>query len=184
MKINIIRDILDKELDFEHGNSAAVLVPIIKPSESVTKLLMIQRSMDLKRNAGEVAFPGGLREGNETPEETALREFEEELGLDDKFVRILGFLKPEIVKEHGIFIYPVVGLLRVSDENVFVPGYEVREILIEELRKIFSTRKPGKDGITFEFRGHIVWGASSRILDDIYRRIEKNSEKLYRKIER
>ena len=178
MKINIIKDILDKELDYGHENSAAVLVPILKPSESVTKLLMIQRALNLKRNAGEVAFPGGLREGNETPEETALREFEEELGLNNKFVKILGFLKPEVVREHGIFIYPVVGLLKISDESIFVPGYEVRKILIEELRKIFSTRKPGKDGITFEFRGHTVWGASSKILDDIYCRMEGMEEKL------
>lgn len=177
MKINVIQNILDKQLKYTHENSAAVLVPLLKPDESVTKLLMIQRAMNLKRNAGQIAFPGGLREGKETPEQTALREFEEELGVDRREVKVLGYLRPEIIEEHEIFVYPVVGLLGLSEDHEFVPNFEVRKILIDELLKILTTRRVGKKGVEFKFSGHTVWGASSRILDDMYNRLQKHSEK-------
>jgi len=174
VKINVIENILDRKLNYIHENSAAVLVPILKPDESMTKLLMIQRSMNLKRNAGQVAFPGGLREEEETPDETALREFEEELGVDRSEVTILGYLRPEIIEEHEIFVYPVVGWLKLSEDYEFIPNFEVKKILVDELNKILSTRRMSEKGIIFELSGHTVWGASSRILDDMYRRLKQS----------
>jgi len=177
VKINVIKNILDRQLKYTHENSAAVLVPLLKPDETVTKLLMIQRSMNLKRNAGQIAFPGGLREGKESPDETALREFEEELGVNRSEVKVLGYLRPEIIEEHGIYVYPVVGLLKLSDDYEFVPNFEVRKILVDELVKILTTRRIEERGVIFEFGGHIVWGASSRILDDMYNRLQSILEK-------
>lgn len=72
---------------------AAVLIPVINSASP--QLLMIQRGLNLKRNAGEIAFPCGFQEGNETPKETALREFREELGIDEQEVKVLGIFSPK-----------------------------------------------------------------------------------------
>ncbi|MFP3909523.1 MAG: NUDIX hydrolase [Archaeoglobaceae archaeon] len=168
MRIEILEDILDDELSYSHPKSAAVLIPIINSSSP--QLLMIQRALNLKRNAGELAFPGGFQEGNETPKETALREFKEELGIDGQEVKVIGYLQPQELAKYKIFVYPVVGLLG-SIEKKLVPGYEVRKIIIGNFANIFSTRTFSKDNTIFEFCGHAVEGVTSKILDDLYFRL-------------
>lgn len=171
MRIEILQDILDDELSYSHPKSAAVLIPIINSASP--QLLMIQRAFNLKRNAGEIAFPGGFQEGEETPKETALREFKEELGIDGHEVEVIGFLQPKELTRYRIFIYPVVGLLG-SIEKKLVPGYEVRKVVIGNFFNIFSTRTANSKETLYEFCGHDVEGVTSKILDDLNFRLAAN----------
>lgn len=176
VRIEILQDILDEEPIYAHPKKAAVLIPII--NSTTPQLLMIQRALNLKRNAGEIAFPGGFQEGEETPRTTALREFKEELGIDGQEVNIIGYLKPKELVSHKIFVYPVVGLLG-SIEKKLVPGYEVRKIVIGDFFKIFSTRTANRNNTFYEFCGHNVEGVTSKILDDLnFRLTEKITEKI------
>lgn len=168
VRIEILRDILDDELSFSHPKSAAVLIPVINSASP--QLLMIQRALNLKRNAGEIAFPGGFQEGSETPKETALREFKEELGIDEQEVKVLGYLQPKELRKYKIYVYPVVGELGYIERKL-VPGYEVRKVIIGDFSKIFSTRTSNKDDTIYEFCGHTVEGVTSKILDDLYFRL-------------
>ncbi len=171
MRIDILQDVLDDELSYSHPKSAAVLIPIIN-SES-PQLLMIQRAFNLKRNAGEIAFPGGFQEGEETPKETALREFKEELGIEEQEVEVMGYLQPKELTRHRIYVYPVVGLVG-SIEKKLVPGYEVRKVVIGDFFNIFSTRMVNGGETLYEFCGHDVEGVTSKILDELnFRLTEK-----------
>ncbi|AGK61121.1 hypothetical protein Asulf_01121 [Archaeoglobus sulfaticallidus PM70-1] len=158
--------VLDPDLEYSNTPSAAVLIPLFTYPR--VKLIMIMRSKNLRRSAGHIAFPGGIRESDENPKDTALREAEEELGLPTPNVDILGFLSPREVIEHRIKIHPVVGLVESFEIRT---NFEVRKVLIDDFIKVLKSRRITDWGPNYECQGELVWGASSRILDDLYLRI-------------
>ncbi|AAB89052.1 MULTISPECIES: CoA pyrophosphatase [Archaeoglobus] len=165
MLVKRLGELLDKKVSKK--TDAAVVVPVF--DEKCPKIVMIKRSKGLNRSAGHIAFPGGMIEDGENEVEAALREFEEELGINPECVDVLGFLRPREVHEYRIMICPVVGMIRTLD---FVPdGREVSRVLVDELRKVLKSRRITDWGPNFECAGQLVWGASSRVLDDLYLRI-------------
>ncbi|MCS7121726.1 MAG: CoA pyrophosphatase [Archaeoglobaceae archaeon] len=167
-----LKDLLDQNVKCEVD--AAVLIPIKDGRDP--KIIMIKRGKNLTRSSGHVAFPGGMIEKNETPKDAALREVKEELGIDG--VEILGYLNPTIVMTYEIWLYPVVGLIKNLE---FKPDeFEVSKVLIDNLEKVLKSRTVTDWGATFYCDGELVWGASSRVLDDLYIRIIKRYENLER----
>lgn len=122
----------DDRLEGDHPEPrpAAVLVPIVqRPEGSTTRLtvLFTQRTSHLKAHAGQVSFPGGRAEpGDASPEFTALREAQEEIGLSPQHVEILGRL-PDYHTRTGYVVAPIIGLLTPPFELVPDPR-EVDEI--------------------------------------------------------
>ena len=104
---------------------SAVIVPLIQRDDSAEIVLEL-RSRHLRRSPGEVGFPGGRVEAGESPWQTALRELEEELGVDSDRVECLGQL-PEHQRLRNELIVPFVGRL---DEGVELKpdGVEVEEV--------------------------------------------------------
>lgn len=99
---------------------AAVLIPVIDRGDDLTVLLTL-RADDLKHHAGQVSFPGGRLEPGDTDAiDAALRETEEEIGLNRHYVEILGCL-PDHVVITGYRVTPVVGLVRPGFELVLDP---------------------------------------------------------------
>ena len=105
------------------GMRAAVLVPMFDAQEGV-RVWLTTRSQRVSTHKGEVSLPGGRSEdGDDTPAGTALREAEEEVGLDSRsVVRIFGSLQ-EVPSKHGLGVIPVLGEVdsqwvgrRTSDE--------------------------------------------------------------------
>ncbi|MCL9645618.1 CoA pyrophosphatase [Pantoea eucrina] len=91
------------------GRHAAVLVPIINSAEPA--LLLTRRSALLRKHAGQVAFPGGMQDASDTSLiDTALREAQEEIGIDPRQVQIAGIL-PAVTSSTGFAVTPVVGIL-------------------------------------------------------------------------
>ncbi|MFN7001741.1 MAG: NUDIX hydrolase, partial [Elioraea tepidiphila] len=88
---------------------AAVLVPLVAHPEPT--VLLTLRSARLSSHAGQVSFPGERMEAGETPEEAALREAEEEVGLDPGLPELVGRL-PSVLTGTGYLVTPVVALLR------------------------------------------------------------------------
>ena len=160
-----LRELLDDEI--KKRVSAAILVPIVDGSDP--KLVMIKRSKNLARSAGHVAFPGGMIEEGESEVQTALREVKEELGVDRSRIQVLGYLTPREVVEYRIKICPVVGFV---DGLKFEPDRrEVSKVIVDSLRKVLLSRRIADWGPNFECGGELVWGASSRVIDDLYMRI-------------
>src|SRR5262249_52514036 len=95
--------------DEAHLKPAAVLAPIVKRAGGCT-VLFTQRARDLRTQGGQISFPGGRMEAGETPLETALRETQEEIGLDRRFIEPVGGWSPYETGT-GFRIVPIAGLV-------------------------------------------------------------------------
>lgn len=101
----------------EKWRPAAVLVPLVDRPEGVT-VLLTQRTADMPSHAGQVAFPGGRRQESDADAvATALRETEEEVGLDRRFINVVGTVD-RYRTGTGFDITPVVGIVR--------PGFDIQ----------------------------------------------------------
>jgi 8-oxo-dGTP pyrophosphatase MutT (NUDIX family) len=165
--------------------AAAVLVPLFLAGEAAEPhLVLTRRRADLKRHAGEIAFPGGRRDaGDADLAETALREAEEEIGLPRTEVRLLGQLPPTSTFATNYVIHPFVGLIaegrawRLSAREVDA----VLELPLEALRAGRTRTQMERRGITFETDAyvvdeHLIWGATARILEDLLGQLDSSQD--------
>jgi 8-oxo-dGTP pyrophosphatase MutT (NUDIX family) len=149
---------------------AAVLVPVLAAGPEV-RLVFTERTMELSRHAGEISFPGGLVDPGEEPAAAALREAQEELGLPASDVELLGALSPVHTRVTGVLIVPFVGLLW-ADPRFTPNAAEIAQVLEFPLRRL-AERRRGEEFVhegtvfitdVFEMDGHVIWGATARIL--------------------
>ncbi|MGH2923080.1 MAG: NUDIX hydrolase [Solirubrobacterales bacterium] len=158
------------EMDAHGRTEAAVLIPMHGWPER-PGLVFTERRHDLRRHAGEVSFPGGRRDEGETLIETALREAEEEIGLERDRVDVAGALPPVGTFVTGYKVHPFVGLI---DEGLrFEPNpAEVESVLVaslDDLAAAYGQRRLIRRGVpiktdTYEVGGAMIWGATARIL--------------------
>jgi 8-oxo-dGTP pyrophosphatase MutT (NUDIX family) len=107
----------------ETYRAAAVLIPLVNHAEGLT-VLLTQRTEDMPSHAGQISFPGGRRQaGDVDAVDTALRETREEVGLERRFVTVLGILD-RYRTGTGYEITPVVGLVTPG----FVVHADPREV--------------------------------------------------------
>lgn len=116
----------------------AVLVPLVE-REGELCLLYEVRASTLRRQPGEVCFPGGRMEGGETPEECALRETWEELAIPGRCVKLLGRL--DFIAHRANFImWPVLGVVDSAALERMVPNpAEVEEVFFVPLAHLLET---------------------------------------------
>lgn len=157
---------------------AAVLLPLVFRHEP--HVLLTQRTHHLTRHAGQVAFPGGRADpGDISLVETALRETQEETGIEPAYVTIAGFLDAHETGT-GYAILPVVGLL--SEGFALSPhAAEVAEIfevplsfLLDPVNKKTQSREFQGHTRTFHsftYEGHYIWGATAAMLLNFGERI-------------
>jgi 8-oxo-dGTP pyrophosphatase MutT (NUDIX family) len=160
--------------------SAAVLVPLFRGADGEPHVVLTRRRADLRRHAGEISFPGGRRDPEDPGlRDTALREAQEEIGLPPVEVTVLGELPAVSTFVTGYTIHPFVGLLaaprrwRASPREVDA----VLELPLGALRKGRTRTRMERRGLSFEtdaylLAEHLIWGATARILDHLYERLE------------
>jgi len=164
-----------------HGGrtDSAVLVPLFRDPAERLHVVFTKRRSDLRRHAGEISFPGGRRDDGETLQETALREAFEEVGLPESKVDIVGALAPVGTFVTNYAIYPFVGVIEHGFEWVAQEAEvaEVLELALDDLVAGHSVKRLVRRGMAFktdvyEVGGHMVWGATARILADLLTRVE------------
>jgi len=151
---------------------AAVLVPLVERDQGMT-VLLTQRAATLKDHAGQISFPGGRIEPDDSDAwHAALREAHEEIGLQGSFVEFAGYLPDHIVGT-GFRVTPVVGFVN--------PGYELRiataevhdvfevplQFILDEANHKPRTRELG--GVKLEvydipYGDRNIWGATASML--------------------
>lgn len=163
--------------DGESLTSAAVLIPIVL-RESGPTILLTQRTAHLRDHAGQVSFPGGRCEPDDaSPVATALREAQEEVGLDPAQVEVIGQL-PVYSTGTGFSVTPVVGLvtpplnLKLDDFEVaeaFEPPLDFLLDVANHQRHQIEIRGALREYWAMPWRGYYIWGATAGMLVSLQR---------------
>jgi 8-oxo-dGTP pyrophosphatase MutT (NUDIX family) len=166
-------------LEVRGATDAAVLVPLFL-DEAGLNVVFTRRREDLRRHPGEISFPGGRRDpGDPDLLHTALREAQEEVGLPSELVEVVGALQPTPTIATGYAVYPFVGVIAGGFE--WTPSArevaEVIELPISALREGYGRRRLVRRGLpirtdTYLVGDHLIWGATARILADLFDRID------------
>lgn len=152
--------------------AASVLFPIVLREEGAT-VLLTQRTDHLRDHAGQISFPGGrVEESDLSPEHTALREAEEEIGLAPRHAEIIGFL-PEYRTVTGYRITPVVAFLTPPfdlrpDPSEVAEVFEVPLCFLmdpanhERHSRVYQGRT--RHFFAMPYGRHFIWGATAGII--------------------
>lgn len=160
---------------------AAVLVPLLMRRPDPT-ILLTERTQGLLDHAGQVSFPGGSREDQDADAvQTALREAEEETGLNHRLVEPVGYLDGYLTIT-GYAVTPVVGLVSGGFELKPDPleVAEVFEVPLTFLRdpanRQVRQRRVGERELgyyLFEYHNHSIWGATAAMLVNFLQKLER-----------
>lgn len=155
---------------------AAVLCPLVDVGGR-DHVLLVVRPAHLRQHAGQIAFPGGMRDGSETPAECALRECREEVGVPATAIDLLGSLQPR-ESSSGILVHCLVG--RLQPVPLLTDAREVARVLHMPLAELLDEsrwqerqppptaagRQPQKSP-HFDFGAELLWGLTARFVRDL-----------------
>jgi len=157
---------------------AAVLVPVVAHAEPT--VLLTLRSAHLSSHAGQIAFPGGRVDPTDRDaRDAALREAWEEVGLEARFIRHLGYLDGYL-SGTGFWIIPVVGLVEPGFRLALNPN-EVDEAFEVPLKFLMTPANHQRQSREWQgtlrhyyampYEGRFIWGATAGMLRNLYERI-------------
>ena len=155
---------------------AAVLVPMIVREEGVT-MLFTQRATNLSHHPGQVCFPGGHIDPEDgTPEETALRETEEEVGIHRQHIQIIGRLTDYWTRT-GFSVAPIVGII-TPPFDVNPDPHEVAQVFETPLDFLMDPKNHNRHSREYQgsirhfyamlYKDFYIWGATAGMLVDLY----------------
>jgi len=163
-----------------HPRPSAVLVPLVDRPEGMS-VLLTQRTDHLHAHAGQVSFPGGRVEpGDRDCIDTALRETEEEIGIDREHVEVIALLDAYDTVT-GFRITPVVGIVHPGFQ-LELDRFEVAEVFEIPLGLALDAAKYQRRSRVYQgtqrrfyvldHEPHYIWGATAGILYNLCRRLE------------
>ena len=160
---------------------AAVLVPLYRDSSSVVRVILTKRLDHMRTHPGDIVFPGGRIEPGEAPEETALREACEEVGLPEDAVDIVGGLTPVTTRDPGNLIIPVVA--KVDRPEELTPDKDEVELIIEpSVRELLDDSKWrsenwfGSKMWFYEFQDGLLWGATAFMMREFLAHVRGDAD--------
>jgi len=164
---------------------AAVLVPIVFRG-GVPNFILTTRTMTVAHHKGQISFPGGVAQpSDQSSVDTALREANEEIGLDPRYVQVVGLLDDLATVTHFV-VTPVVAF--VSPEAAFtIEPKEVDHMFeapINELSnpdnyELVSAEYSGRQVSYHQYTidGHVIWGATAKIINRFLKAYAQAAEK-------
>ena len=175
------------ELPFSKINStqAAVLI-LLYLADNEIYFFLTKRTDELKHHKGQISLPGGTQEGNEKLIDTALRETQEEIGINKTSISIIGSITPLFVPVTGFMIYPFIGysLYKLDPkpdpvEVATIFSVNISDLLNKENRTTEQRNISGYDVQVpyFKLNDYQVWGATSMILSEFRDLIKSINEK-------
>lgn len=159
------------EIHAPQHRRAAVLIPLIRNGGGWS-VLFTQRSENLAAHSGQVSFPGGSVEPEETLEQAAIREAEEEVGIPPQHVELIGRLD-DVVTHSGFLVAPYVGIVHEPFEYV-IQEAEVVEVFEVPLAVLLDPNNPEVRWVPFRdkrypayfyhYGPYEIWGLTGRML--------------------
>lgn len=157
------------------AQKAAVLIPFFYDQEGRLSLLFIRRASTLRAHSGEIAFAGGRVDASDSSVVmTALREAQEEIGLDQGRVEVLGLLSAVFTVVSNYVIAPVVAFLPEGTGELLLQESEVTEVIIIPLRELMNpaiaySEEWVRGGVKrtvyfYQYGPYTIWGATGRML--------------------
>lgn len=159
------------------GRKSAVLVALSE-TEDGPGVLLIERATGLRNHSGQAAFPGGSVDPTDADTTaTALREAQEEVGLDVSSVDILATFPASYIPPTGFIVTPVLAWWARPHPIVVIDAYEVARAVVVSLEELadpanrFMAAYPGATIIApaFAASGLFIWGFTARVLDELLR---------------
>lgn len=177
-----LRGLSRRKLRDPHNGDAAVLVSVL-PVDGEPAFLLTKRSQAVATHKGHVSFPGGMREAADPDlKMTALRETQEELGIEPDTVALLGGLH-EYMAATGHRVSPFVGWLP-PDPVGTINEREV-EYVIQVPFRFFLEERPRVEHVVwrgrphnlyyYEYEGDTVWGLTAAIIRDLLHVLEPSN---------
>jgi 8-oxo-dGTP pyrophosphatase MutT (NUDIX family) len=155
---------------------AAVLIILYQHNDSVNTVF-IQRPDYEGVHSGQISFPGGRKELEDTDIiKTALREAYEEVGVDLSEISVVGTLTPLFIPVSKTIVTPVVGwtnnkpAFKIQEEEVvYLIEGDLKKFLNPSIIKIkrFDILGEMRNIKYFDYEGHIIWGATAMILNEL-----------------
>ena len=172
----MVADIIAKRQAAGKITEAAVLIPLLLKDDGLS-VLLTQRTNHLRDHAGQISFPGGRMDpGDVGPNDTALRESEEEIGLDRNRVEIIGHM-PRYLTVSGYSVTPVVGLVQAQAEYV-LDEFEVADVFEVPLRflmdpanhqvRMWQSEQGSRRFYAMPYENRFIWGATAGMLRNLY----------------
>jgi 8-oxo-dGTP pyrophosphatase MutT (NUDIX family) len=162
-----------------HLKCAAVLVPLTYIQDE-WHILFTRRTDRVESHKGQVSFPGGAcDEGETTPEQTALREAQEEIGMRPEDVTVLGRLS-QLITVSSFRVSPIVGIIPFP-YAFKVEGFEVQRVFTIPLAWLanqnnyweFTLRESERSLIAYHpYDGELLWGATARMTVNFLKTLE------------
>ena len=129
----------------------------------------------MRTHAGQIAFPGGAADPDDADlAATALREANEETGVDPAGIEILGQLPPAHVEVSGFDVTAVVGWWARPSPVGAVDAREVASVLVVPVARLVDPgnrarvhHPSGYTGPAFSIDGHLIWGLTAHLLDGV-----------------
>lgn len=166
---------------------SAVLIPIYETPNGL-EVVFTTRSSKLRHHAGQICFPGGRREAaDQSLMQTALREFEEELGVSRHHIEVIGKL-PDMPVISRFMISPFIGFLSQPpqwrpDHNEVDQVFSVplHELLHHQQHFAFQAERFGMQRVWFiPWQQHLIWGATAGIVRSLTEQLKPEHKELYR----
>jgi 8-oxo-dGTP pyrophosphatase MutT (NUDIX family) len=172
----MVADIIAKRQAAGKITEAAVLIPLLLKDDGLS-VLLTQRTNHLRDHAGQISFPGGRMDpGDAGPNDTALRESEEEIGLERSRVEIIGHM-PQYLTVSGYSVTPVVGLVQAQAEYV-LDEFEVADVFEVPLQflmdpanhqvRMWQSEQGSRRFYAMPYENRFIWGATAGMLRNLY----------------
>ena len=164
-------------LKFPQDARAAAALLLVYPHNDTANLTLTVRGAELRNHTGQVSFPGGRVDDGESIEQAALREANEEVGVDPREVEILGRLTPLHIPVSRYLLHPIVGFasMRPAFQRAEWEVARIIETPVSTLRDPATIKREMRTRVVngqpievdvpfFDIDGEKVWGATAMVL--------------------